>query len=87
MQYFEQILIYKINLLYDLDLETVKNCTFKIFTYHHAQSSGENACVLDDTIARLQHAFDLSTVTTNWKTLQSLAEVAKRPAFLLPVKK
>jgi len=51
----------------------------------HAQSSGVDSGMLHHTVSRLQHALDLSTLSANRQSLQTLAEVAKcsRLLFLL----
>jgi hypothetical protein len=52
---------------------------------HHPCPSSVNSWVLYNTISSLQHALDLSTLSANWQSLNTLAEITKRSTFLLPM--
>lgn len=51
---------------------------------NHSQSSCENTRMTNHTVTCFQHAFDLSTLSTDRKALHRVAEVTESPTLLLP---
>lgn len=50
-----------------------------------SHTGGKHGWMLDDTIARFRHAFDLAALTTHRQSLHRLTEIAEETILLLPL--